>query len=110
MLSSLGLQSWARGGYAGLTPSSKLPGLQRSTDAKSRAVLGVFTDRDRAAREFGLSSLFELGRADGPQAWNWTGITGALRRLTSSLTAVRLGAVKNDARAPRRPKTKAALF
>jgi len=94
--------------YTRLTHSYKLPGLQWSTDARSRAVLAVFTDRDRAAREFGLSSLFELGRADGPQAWNWTGITGALRRLTSSLTAVRLGAVKNDA--PRRPKTKVALF
>ena len=50
--------SRARGGFTSLTHSSKLPGLQWSTDAKSRAVLAVFKRSEiRAGDVCGALSL-----------------------------------------------------
>ena len=60
--------SRARGGFTSLTRSSKLPGLQRSTDPKSRTVLAVFTAvRDIETVRGAPQAWFELGRADDPQ-------------------------------------------
>ena len=96
--------------YTRLTHPYKLPGLQWSTDAKSRAVLAVFTavvlgTVSRGARR-GLNWLCAR-----PTGVNRDRLTGALRRLTPIYDARRLDAVENDAaRAAQAPKPSSALF